>query len=89
MCWGVQYALDAILKIRKARLSVVDVRPEVQQSFVDRMQSRLKGTVWASGCKSWYVNESGKNTTLWPGFTFRYRQITSTFNLRDYVVKAK
>jgi len=75
--------------MRQDRLPVVAVRPEVKTGFVDSMQSRLKGTVWASGCKSWYVNESGKNTTLWPGFTFRYRQITNTFNLRDYVVKAK
>ena len=45
--------------------------------------------MWASGCKSWYVNDSGKNTTLWPGFTFRYRQATSSFKLADYVIKAK
>ena len=85
----VQYALDAILKMRREKVAVVNVRPEVQKKFVDSMQSRLKGTVWASGCKSWYVNESGKNTTLWPGFTFRYRQATSSFRLGDYVVKAK
>jgi cation diffusion facilitator CzcD-associated flavoprotein CzcO len=85
----VQYALDAILKMKQERVDLVNVRPEVQKKFVDNMQSRLKGTVWASGCKSWYVNESGKNTTLWPGFTFRYRQATSTFRLGDYVVKAK
>ncbi len=85
----VQYALDAILKMRKQGMSVVDVRSEAQQKFVENMQSRLKGTVWASGCKSWYVNASGKNTTLWPGFTFRYRQATSSFKLADYVVKAK
>ncbi|MES2088546.1 MAG: NAD(P)/FAD-dependent oxidoreductase [Pseudomonadota bacterium] len=84
-----QYVLDAILKMKKARLEVVDVRPEVQQGFVANMQSRLKGTVWASGCKSWYLNDSGKNTTLWPGFTFGYRQVTRSFNLGDYVVKSK
>ncbi len=85
----VQYALDAILTMRKKGVALVDVRAEAQQKFVEKMQSRLKGTVWASGCKSWYLNESGKNTTLWPGFTFRYRQATSAFKLADYTVKAK
>ena len=85
----VQYVLDAILTMRQADVALVNVRPEAQEKFVANMQSRLKGTVWASGCKSWYVNESGKNTALWPGFTFRYRQVTSRFKLGDYLVKAK
>ncbi len=83
----VQYALDAILLMRKNGVKQVDVKPEVQQGFVQQMQKRLKGTVWASGCKSWYINESGKNTTLWPGFTFRYRRATSTFQPTDYAIK--
>lgn len=83
----VQYALDAILLMRQNGVKQVDVKPEVQQSFVQQMQKRLKGTVWASGCKSWYINESGKNTTLWPGFTFRYRRATSRFHPTDYAIK--
>jgi cyclohexanone monooxygenase len=83
----VQYALDAVLLMREKRLKQVDVKPEVQEGFVARMQSKLKGTVWASGCKSWYLNDSGKNTTLWPGFTFIYRKATRTFRAADYAVK--
>jgi cation diffusion facilitator CzcD-associated flavoprotein CzcO len=82
-----QYALEAILAMRARHVAQVDVKPEVQKSFVDKTQTKLKGTVWASGCKSWYVNESGKNTTLWPGFTFVYRRATSAFKLGDYAVK--
>lgn len=83
----VQYALDAVLLMREKRLKHVDVKPEVQEGFVAGMQSKLKGTVWASGCKSWYLNDSGKNTTLWPGFTFIYRKATRTFRAADYAVK--
>ena len=83
----IQYALDAILLMRQNGVKHIDVKPEVQESFVQQMQKRLKGTVWASGCKSWYVNESGKNTTLWPGFTFRYRQATSAFKPADYALR--
>ena len=27
----------------------------------------MSRTVYASGCKSWYLDESGKGTILWPG----------------------
>jgi cyclohexanone monooxygenase len=85
----VAYVLDAVKTMRAQGAKVVDVRPDVQDQFVKQMQKRLAGTVWASGCKSWYVNDSGKNTTLWPGFTFRYRQATSAFAIGDYQVKTK
>ena len=39
------------------------------------MQARMRGTVWASGCRSWYQDARGKNTTLWPGFTFVFRRL--------------
>jgi cyclohexanone monooxygenase len=42
--------------------------------------------VWASGCRSWYLNAAGKNTTLWPGFTFTYHRLARAFRLSDYVV---
>ncbi len=64
-------------------------RNYTEDKFVENMQSRLKGTVWASGCKSWYVNDSGKNTTLWPGFTFDYRRETAHFDLENYRVQQK
>jgi hypothetical protein len=39
------------------------------------------------GCKSWYLDpRSGKNTTLWPGFTWRFRQATANFSIADYQV---
>jgi hypothetical protein len=35
--------------------------------------------VWASGCRSWYLNASGRNTTLWQGATFAFRRLTRRF----------
>ncbi|MDO9236766.1 MAG: NAD(P)/FAD-dependent oxidoreductase [Aquabacterium sp.] len=85
----VNYVIDAVRTMKAQGLAVVDVRPEVQAQFVKKTQKRLAATVWGSGCKSWYINESGKNTTLWPGFTFRYRAATNRFTPGDYVLKAK
>ena len=37
-----------------------------------------------AGCTSWYLTRSGKNTTLWPGFTFEFRLRTRRFDPDDY-----
>ena len=47
------------------------------------MQARLKATVW-QGCKSWYVDANGHNSTNWPGFTFGYRWLTRYSSLKAY-----
>jgi hypothetical protein len=48
------------------------VLPEAQARFNQELQERMKKTVWMSGCKSWYQDARGKNTTLWPGFSWEY-----------------
>ena len=40
-----------------------------------------EGTVWtAGGCKSWYLNKSGRNVNIWPGATFDFRRRTLRFD---------
>ena len=80
----VHYVLEAIRTMRSRSLSYVDVKPEAQAAFNGRIQEQLDGAVWSSGCASWYLDENGKNRTLWPGFTFRYRQATDAFEAEDY-----
>ncbi len=80
----IQYVLDAVKQMRKGRWKLVDVRPEVQTAYNERLHARLQRTIWASGCKSWYRTKSGKNTTLWPGFTFEYRLRTRRFDAESY-----
>ena len=30
----------------------------------------MQGTVWTAGnCHSWYLDDTGRNTTLWPVYT--------------------
>lgn len=83
---GVAYVLDAIKTIRARQLHSVEVKQDVQRAFNADLQRRMKGTVWSSGCKSWYLDKDGKNFTLWPGFTFVYRRMTRRFDIENYVV---
>ncbi len=79
------YVLDAIKTIKEKNLRFVDVRPEVQRRYNEEIQARLAKRVWAvGGCQSWYHTKDGKNTTLWPGFTFEYRLRTRRFDAESY-----
>ena len=82
----IAYVLDALKTMRREGLSEVEVKAPVQARYNQSLQKQLGKAIWASGCKSWYVNANGKNTTLWPGFTFRFRQATRHFKLGDYRV---
>jgi cation diffusion facilitator CzcD-associated flavoprotein CzcO/acetyl esterase/lipase len=64
----------------------LSVRPEVQQEFDREMQDRLSTSVWQTGCNNWYVDENGRNTNNWPGFTLEYRRRTRRLELADYEV---
>jgi cation diffusion facilitator CzcD-associated flavoprotein CzcO len=56
------------------------VRDEAEAAFNDGLQRKLGTTVWLSGCRSWYLDERGRNVTLWPGFTFTFRAGLSRFD---------
>jgi cation diffusion facilitator CzcD-associated flavoprotein CzcO len=84
----VRYILSSLRTMRARRIDVVDVRPEVQRRYNDRLRTRLRRTVWASGCHSWYLTRDGKNTTLWPGFTFEFRMKTRRFDTNDYNLRS-
>jgi cation diffusion facilitator CzcD-associated flavoprotein CzcO len=70
------------LCVRGAR--TMEVRAEVERAFNERLESAFRGTVWMSGCRSWYLSKRGKNTALWPGFTFAFRRLTRRVRGADY-----
>jgi hypothetical protein len=55
----------------------------VQRAFSSRLQEAFRGSVWNTGCRSWYVQD-GHNSTLWPFFTFQYWWQTRSIALEDY-----
>jgi cation diffusion facilitator CzcD-associated flavoprotein CzcO/acetyl esterase/lipase len=77
------YIVDAVRKLR-SRGGWLSVRPEVQRSFDSEIQERLSTSVWQAGCNNWYVDENGRNTNNWPGFTLEYRRRTRRLDLDDY-----
>ncbi len=84
------YLAEGLQHMKARGADVFEVREDVQERFNGRLQKQLEGTVWNSGgCASWYLDENGKNTTIWPGFTWPYRQQTRHFNPADYALTAR
>jgi cation diffusion facilitator CzcD-associated flavoprotein CzcO len=82
-----RYVMDALRVIDEQQIASFEVRPEAVAAYNDRIQSKMPGTVWMSGCASWYLDASGRNTTIWPDFTFRFRHHTRRFDTRAYVLR--
>ncbi|MGH8868037.1 MAG: flavin-containing monooxygenase [Actinomycetes bacterium] len=81
----VAYVEDALRRMDADGLATVDVRPEVQASYNAALQQAMQPTVWLQGgCASWYLDASGRNTTIWPGSTWRFAGRTRRFDLASY-----
>jgi cation diffusion facilitator CzcD-associated flavoprotein CzcO len=83
----VRYVMSALRLLRRTQ-APLDVRPAVEAAFNADLQTRMGRTVWATGCRSWYMNARGRNTTLWPDFSWKYRLRTRQARRADYQVAA-
>ncbi|MGY2487990.1 flavin-containing monooxygenase [Cupriavidus sp. CP313] len=70
--------------MRAANATAIEVDDRRYQRFNAGIQQRLANSVW-SGCKSWYVDANGHNSTNWPGFTLTYRWQTRFSSLQAYL----
>jgi cation diffusion facilitator CzcD-associated flavoprotein CzcO len=85
----IEHALGALRAMARCGAAAVEVRPEVQAAFNAGVQQKMRGTVWtAGGCASWYIDATGRNSTLWPDFTFRFRNRARRFAVADYELVA-
>ena len=82
----VAYVDDALRTMDAEGLELLETTPQAQETYRKLIAARSKGTVWvAGGCASWYLDQHGHNTTLWPDFTFRFRKMLSRLDRENYV----
>jgi len=68
-------------------IGALEPQADVQARYNARLQRALSKTVWnRGGCQSWYLDSEGRNTTLWPTFTFSFMRELARFDLAEYVV---
>jgi cation diffusion facilitator CzcD-associated flavoprotein CzcO len=84
----VDYLLRLLAWRRRAGHRAVEPRPEAQARFLAEVERGTRGSVWtAGGCLSWYLDSTGRNSTLWPGSVRAYQRRMSRFEPSDYLVR--
>jgi cation diffusion facilitator CzcD-associated flavoprotein CzcO len=78
--------LRKLLRYRSSRgLATVEPTAEAQARFVADVDRRTQGSVWtAGGCVSWYLDVTGRNSTLWPDSVRAYRRRLARFQETDW-----
>ena len=79
----VRYVVQALRAMDRHGADWIDVRERPQRRFVARVQARLSGSVWSS-CRSWYLDENGRNFTIWPYFSWQYWLETRRLRVRQF-----
>jgi cation diffusion facilitator CzcD-associated flavoprotein CzcO len=83
----VAHVTGALRAMRRRQATSVEVRGDVASRWATEIQIKAAPTVWNSGgCSSWYLDEAGRNTTLWPDYTFRFIRQARQFDPGDYLI---
>jgi cation diffusion facilitator CzcD-associated flavoprotein CzcO len=82
----VAHVLGALRAMRSHGAETLEVREDVQARYNAEIDARMERTVWSTGgCASWYFDETGRNATLWPDWTWRFRRRLARFDPAEFV----
>ncbi|MFP2932446.1 flavin-containing monooxygenase [Pyxidicoccus sp. 3LG] len=82
----IEHVLGALRYLEGRSLAAVEPTPEAQAAFVQDVDTRMAGTVWLKGgCQSWYMDTTGRVSTLWPGTTWSFRRRVERFEPGEYL----
>jgi len=84
---GIGHVLAALRELERARASRIEIRREAAESFDRELRAALAGTVWHSGCTSWYVDENGNDPSNWPWLWTTYRRRTAQLDPGAYALE--
>ena len=85
----VRHVLSCLRLLSRQKGGTIEARQAATRKYNDSLQRRLRRAVWsAGGCRSWYLDDTGINRAIWPGFSFEYWARTRRARRRDYDVGA-
>ena len=84
-----RYAREAVQLIARGGVAALEPKRATQDAYNDWLAGRAATTVWKSGCASWYLDERGRNTTIWPGLATAFRARTARLRERDYDLRVR
>jgi cation diffusion facilitator CzcD-associated flavoprotein CzcO len=74
---GIAHVVGALEEMDRAAAERIEVRPDAAARFDAELRRALEGTVWHTGCTSWYVDENGNDPSQWPWLWSTYRRRTA------------
>lgn len=78
--------VDLIIKMRSSDKAKFVVKDGAQRRFNELVAKKMAKTVWITGgCKSWYLDEDGRNTTLWPASSWEFFLRSIKAKSRDFI----
>ncbi len=82
------FIIDGLIKIKEQGISKLAVKPDVIKKHNDLVQKHIKTTVFNSGgCKSYYLDQNGRNFAAWPWSLKKLKQRLTALDLNDYQVE--
>ncbi len=86
----IHYLMECLRYMDRTGLEIIEVREDVERRYNEELQQHLQGSVWNSGgCSSWYIDENGRNTVIWPGSTWPFRRRLQRFAAADYRLRRR
>jgi cation diffusion facilitator CzcD-associated flavoprotein CzcO len=84
----IAYLRRALRYRREHGLGTLEPTAQAQADYIAAVDRGTEGSVWtAGGCLSWYVDATGRNSTLWPGSVRAYQRRLARFEIGDYDVQ--
>ncbi|MFW2072834.1 flavin-containing monooxygenase [Acinetobacter gerneri] len=81
----VNYIVNGLLKMRDYKFTRFEIKKDVIRKHNEKVQKQLQTTVFnAGGCKSYYLDENGRNFAAWPWSLKKLKQELSEMNLKHY-----
>lgn len=83
------FILSAITTALRKGIATIAVDPARLGSYNRSVQAALQSTVWNSGCTSYFLDASGRNSTNWPWTTFAMRRRLARFRPQEFVTQTR
>jgi cation diffusion facilitator CzcD-associated flavoprotein CzcO len=78
-----QYILDCIERVAGVEGKAIVPKREAAEAFQASLRDAMKGTVWVTGCNSWYIDPDG-SPTLWPWSADHFHEVMRRPEFSDF-----
>ena len=82
-----EHVAGALAHLRATGAASVEPTAAAQAAFVAEVDRMNAGSVWESGCQSWYLDRTGRNAAIWPGSVGAFRRRVEPFRPQDYHIR--